>query len=513
MSLWDRFRFRKPKAIEPEPVAERGEDVPMTIDQWVQMVNNWPMISNGNAKPDEEKIANDYAGYSSGAFKASAPVFAAVATRMRIFSEARFAYQKMDKSRPGDLDYRPSLDILEEPWPNGTTGDLLARALLDVDLAGNHFMLREKVNGGRLRWLRPDWVTIVLSGDPNRDAHIDVLGYIYKPGGTEDEEDWEVYPIDGSNGFVAHWCPIPDPEAQFRGMSWLTPVIREVQGDKAISQHKLKFFENGATPNIVVKVPETVSPEKFAEFKRIAEQQYAGAKNAYKAMYLGGGADVTITGSHMDQLDFETVTGIGETRIAAAAGIHPVIAGLTQGMSGSSLNEGNFDAAKDAFASGTMRPLWRSLCAAYSRLIDVPDGYRLWFDDRDVLFLREDRQKVAQRQQIEATTISRYVMQGYTPDSARDAVLNDDISLLEHTGLYSVQLLPPNISFGTGESPTAGGGGKVSGTSGSKANNHPTGSKRQPVGRPKNPSPKAEAKSDESAWFDAVRSGEEYEED
>jgi hypothetical protein len=32
---------------------------------------------------------------------------------------------------------------------------------------------------------------------------------------------------------------------------------------------------------------------------------------------------------------------------------------------------------------------------------------------------------------------------GYTPDSAVDAVVTGDITRLEHTGLTSVQLLPP----------------------------------------------------------------------
>jgi hypothetical protein len=31
---------------------------------------------------------------------------------------------------------------------------------------------------------------------------------------------------------VAHWSPIPDPLANFRGMSWLTPVLREIDADQ-----------------------------------------------------------------------------------------------------------------------------------------------------------------------------------------------------------------------------------------------------------------------------------------
>src|SRR5205823_12554188 len=45
---------------------------------------------------------------------------------------------------------------------------------------------------------------------------------------------------------VAHWAPIPDPENAGIGMSWLTPVIRELQADWAATEHKLRFFVNGA---------------------------------------------------------------------------------------------------------------------------------------------------------------------------------------------------------------------------------------------------------------------------
>ena len=45
---------------------------------------------------------------------------------------------------------------------------------------------------------------------------------------------------------VSHFAPYPDPVATYRGMSWLTPVVREVQADRQATLHKLKFFENSA---------------------------------------------------------------------------------------------------------------------------------------------------------------------------------------------------------------------------------------------------------------------------
>ena len=43
----------------------------------------------------------------------------------------------------------------------------------------------------------------------------------------------------------------------------------------------------------------------------------------------------------------------------------------------------------------------------------------------------------------DASTIQTLVNSGWKPDSVRDAVLAEDWSLLEHSGLLSVQLQPP----------------------------------------------------------------------
>jgi hypothetical protein len=283
----------------------------------------------------------------------------------------------------------------------------------------------------------------VLTAPPAEAVKSDVLGYVYMPGGTDNAEMWEIYPVDGSNGKIAHWAPIPDPEAQYMGMTWLTPVLREIEADGLATTHKTAFYKNAATPNIAVSFKETVTEEQFKEFMKAIDRGHTGPQNAYKTLYLGGGADVTPLTIDFQALDFKKIQGAGETRIAAAARVSPVVVGLSEGMQGSSLNAGNFQSARDAFADGTMRPLWRSFVAAMEVLVSVPKAARLWYDDRDIAYLRRDVKDLAVIQTQEATTITKLVQDGYTPDSIVDAVMKQDWSLLKHTGLFSVQLQPP----------------------------------------------------------------------
>ena len=425
----------------------------MSPDDWANMftfngntypIGQWGTVQRGSKS---ESISNNFEQYVESAFKRSGIVFAAMIARHCIFAEARLVYQEIISGNPGDLLNKPTdLNVLDKPWPNGTTSELLMRAIQDADMAGNNYVVTEGVPGRlgyRLRRMRPDWVEILLSAPPDEALQSDVVAYIYKPGGDPDPDKWEIFPIDGSKGIVAHWSPIPDPTAQYRGMSPLTPVVREIMADKAATDHKARFFENAATPNLAVSFKETVTDQQFAKFMQAMNESKHGVEHAYETLYLGGGADVTVIGSHIAQMDFKGTQGYGAEIICGALGIHPLIVGTSGGFSREPLSQESLTAAKDLLADRTLRPLWRSLCSAYAVLVPEYDNARLWFDDSDIAFLRQDQEQVAKIQNLESSTLSSYVLAGFTPESSKLAIKHNNIDLLEHTGLYSVQLQPP----------------------------------------------------------------------
>src|SRR5688572_9627297 len=119
-----------------------------------------------------EDIGNNFEGNIQDAYKSNEVVFACMLARQTLFSEARFAWQPRRNGRPGPLFSNKDLNILERPWPNGTTGELLARMIQDADLSGNFYATTADDNGKygkaatgpgrRIVRMRPDWVTIVL---------------------------------------------------------------------------------------------------------------------------------------------------------------------------------------------------------------------------------------------------------------------------------------------------------------------------------------------------------------
>lgn len=388
---------------------------------------------------EKEQVENNFQGYVQQAYKADGVVFACILARLLVFSEARFQWRRFERGRPTELFGSDDLRVLERPWPNGTTGELLARMEQDASLAGNFYatVVGEGTNR-RIRRLRPDWVTVV-TGSPSDDPfdiNAEVVGYIYEPKAGPRRAQ----PVVLARDQVCHYSPIPDPEAQWRGMSWLTPVIEEIKGDKAATRHKLKFFENGAVPGLVVTYDKAVSLDAFKAFVEQFKVTHEGLEKAYKTLHLGGGADAKTVGADLRQLEFKATQGAGETRIAAAAGVHPVIVGLSEGLAGSSLNAGNFNSARRRFADGTIRPLWRIAASALESLVTPPEGAHLWYDARDIPFLREDAKEEAETRQRDAVTIRQLVEAGFEPASVVRAVTSGDFKQLEHTGKLSVQL-------------------------------------------------------------------------
>lgn len=393
--------------------------------------------SGGNEEPAP-------AGYEQMALRLFADnpvVFSAVATRLAVFSQARLRWRRFQNGRPQNLFGDQRLSLFERPWPGGTTADLLARMIIHADLGGNAYVWN---SGRRLHLWRPDWVSIVLGSNldadhPAQAEDVEVVGYLYHPGGPQSGTARLYLP-----GEVAHFAPTPDPLSHYRGMSWLTPVIREIQADKAATEHKFRFFENAATPNLVIKFDPSVEREKVKAFKELVDEEHAGTLNAYKTLYLGGGADATVVGANMQQLEFAATQGKGETRIAMASGVPAVVLGASEGLQGSSLNAGNYQSAKRAFSDIRLQHLWNNAASSLGVLVPQTSvAVELAFDTSAIPFLQDDLKDTAEIQQKRAQAIRALAEAGYEPDSVVEAVNNDDLSLLQHTGVFSVQLQPP----------------------------------------------------------------------
>ena len=402
------------------------------------MASGASVLTRWFGSPDAEKIQPTYEN-ACAAYSTSGVVFGIILARMSLFSEAEFKFEDLATKK---LFGSPELSKLETPWPDGTAGDLLTRMEQDASLAGNAYI---RDAGSRLERLRPDWTTIVseITTDDKGEEIREVVGVWYDPPATEGRKP-AFYPIDE----VAHWAPIPDPQAGFRGMSWLTPVLREVDADVQMTDYKRAYLVNAATPNLLIKYKQKLGQPKIDALREQIQARHGGSDNAFRTMVLDEGADPMTVGNNFEQMAFTAVQAAGENRIAVAAGVPGIVAGLKEGLAAATYS--NYEQAMRRFADLTARPNWRSACGALAKLVNVPAGSHLWYDPSRIAALRQGEKDAAETFQVKTAATMTLIQAGYEPATVAAAVTAGDMSLLVHTGRVPVTL------YQDGAAPTNG---------------------------------------------------------
>lgn len=396
---------------------------------WEGDASGAAVLTSSYGSPDREAVLPQLAGWAQQANGSGSPVFSAILVRMMLLAEAQFQFQAKDDKH---LFGNGTLKVLEEPFgPGSTSGELIARMEQDASLAGNAYVWAPPADGDEeaapLVRLRPDWVTIVseLVSVPGGGSYRRKVGYWHQPPqGVTGQGAPFLAPADE----VAHWHPISDPLASFRGMSWLTPVMRDVQGDDAMTRFKIRYLSNNATPNVIIKYAQKLQPATIDSLTARMTARYGGPDNAGKTLILDQGADLTLAGNSLSQMDFSNVSVDGVQRILAPSGVPAMLLGL-ESIKGAGKS---YEDVIKRFADLTLRPLWRSMCAPLEGLVpDVPAGARLWYDTGSIAALQDGEQVRAQVSLIRAQALLAMQQAGYDKMSAVAAVEAGDVSLLE----------------------------------------------------------------------------------
>lgn len=390
----------------------------------------------------------NFAGFVNGVYNSSGVVSAAITARALLLSQLRFQWRSLISGENGRLFGNAELSVLERPG-DLTRAELLYAAELHNSLAGNAFFYR---NAGQVRLLRPDWVTIVFGSqsddaDPTSQLDVELLGYAYKPGGPSSKSD----PIFLTTSEVAHWKPEPDPMFWWRGQSWIGSVLDEIKTDRQATEFKSKFFANAATPQLIVSFDPNVTQQQAADMADAIHRRSEGSANAYKTLVLGGGADVTVAGSNLQQLDLRNTQGVDETRIALRSRVPATVLGISEGLAGSALNAGNYGQTRRMWSDAWFTPTAQNLCAALERILTLPGpSVELSYDPTQIMFLQEDRKDEADINATKAQTARQLIDGGFEPSSVVQFITNGDPSVLTHTGNVSVQLQPPGTATNGG---------------------------------------------------------------
>lgn len=447
------FRSLIPARSNSSVVHHRADDV-LSWEQYQSYFafGNFPFFVN-NLGANEEEISQAYTSLMT-MLLSNGPVYACEVVRVMLFSEARFLFRQRESGHPGDLFFTRALEILERPdGPGSTTASMLKRVMLDADFGGTGFLVMRPT---RIAQPRPDWMTVVsgsyeepaMTGD---DIDAEIIGYIYHPGGLNSGQRPKTFLPEE----VATFIPMPDRTTKAGGIPWTASALKYVKSHNSAATFKQRFFDNGATPQLVVGFEGVSDPKKLREWIEVLDQDHKGVTNAYKTLYLGAGAKAQVVGRDLQQITLKETQGADETLIAAAAGVGPVVAQLSEGLQGSSLNAGNFAQAMRRVADITMRPLWRDMAGSLEVFVPPPGVAQLWYDDSDIPALKDDIKDRAVVIAQNANAIRTLWDGGGEPQSVIDAVVANDLKRIKHTGKLSVQLQEPGKPPASSSAPPA----------------------------------------------------------
>src|SRR5574337_1653504 len=101
--------------IRQELVPQERDDPTISFDEWARLITQFTFQGVNYTIPTQtqEKLDATFPIMARAAYKANGVVFACVANRMDLFSEARFLFRRIRNSKPSGLFANPELRILE----------------------------------------------------------------------------------------------------------------------------------------------------------------------------------------------------------------------------------------------------------------------------------------------------------------------------------------------------------------------------------------------------------------
>jgi len=218
--------------------------------------------------------------------------------------------------------------------------------------------------------LRPDWIKVI----PDRKEYIG--GYQYEVNGqTIEYEPWEILAF-----------PLPNPIDEFRPLSPLARVAREIGIDNETTDFTKTFFENNGVPGGIISTDQQLTKEESDRIELRWWQRFRGNRRGRTAV-LGHGAQYQQLSMSFKDMEFESLRAFTETRICAAFGVDPVLlpswVGIRYGGKYS-----NYAEARKHLWDETIIPSLRRIETKISTLLE--DGLTARFDVSGVQALQEN---------------------------------------------------------------------------------------------------------------------------
>lgn len=324
----------------------------------------------------------DWHTFNHSAYKLNSAVFACVSALSFAFIEPPLKiYRAADKE---ELPKHPTRQLVIKPNDIMGEGELWLHTIIYAAIGGNAYWHKVRNGQRKVIGLKPYHIGNIAPVPGRSESWVD--GYEY------DNGTGEKTPVPKEDIVHFKW-PSVDLSQPWIAMPPLLPALREVATDNEAVRYLKAILQNDAVPRMVMYVPgdsdlDLDSEEKQARLKAQFRAKYGGDNRGDLAIVTGG-AKMERISLNLQELSFDAIHRIPESRITAAMRVPAIIAGLNAGLENSTYS--NYGEAKEQFTRGTLGPLWNLFASEVASDPDLnPDGDIIAFEMSEVQALQED---------------------------------------------------------------------------------------------------------------------------
>jgi HK97 family phage portal protein len=281
-------------------------------------------------------------------YQRNSVVFACVSAHAFAFPEPPLLVYDGEGDRGSALPRHPLRKLLRMPNPIMGEAELMLTTAAWLAIGGNAYWHKVRGRAGQVVEL---WPYHAGSMRPVPGGPTWVERYEF----TVDGGTWTPVPAED----VVHFkWPAPDPAQPWQAQPPLQAAAADVDTDNEITRYLFALLKNDAIPRTIVTVPSDrfMTDDEVRRTKDQFRERYGGDRRGDVAI-VEGGAAVTRLGLNLEELAFDALHRIPETRITAAFRVPAILAGVGAGLERATY--ANYQEARRAFTQDTLVPLWR----------------------------------------------------------------------------------------------------------------------------------------------------------
>lgn len=333
----------------------------------------------------EELVSTNIRDYATAArlgYKRNAAVFACISAYAFEYPSARLIVVGDDDApRPNHRVQK----LLDNPSDEMSGAELALYTITYKAIGGNAYLKKLRSEYGAVVGLQP-FSDADVEPKPVTDAEALsgrwVRGFNFHQGRGR-KEMWSVDDV-----IHLKW-PSIDPSAPWKALGPIQVAAKEIGTDSEATRYQHALLRNDAIPRTLITVEDATLDKGTIElFKRQFVETYGGSRRG-EPMVLRN-AKVERLGLGLQELAFDALYQVTETRIAEVLRVPPAIAGLFAGLQ--KLTYANYDTARRVFAEQALIPLRRfdaeELTSSLQK--DFPGNWRIVVDVDGIPALQEN---------------------------------------------------------------------------------------------------------------------------